>query len=119
MVAVFQSPPESIQQYVGKQNIPFTVLADPQRKLYNLYGVESSWFGFFKVLVTGLEDFLAAWKTGFRMGKMEGVIPSLPADFLIDEDFVIYEAYYGDDVADHIPFAVIDSFSGTLNSSSL
>jgi peroxiredoxin Q/BCP len=65
VVAVFQSPPESIRQYVGKQDIPFTVLADPERKLYTLYGVESSWLGFFKVLVTGLKDFLVAWNTGF------------------------------------------------------
>ncbi len=42
LVAIFQSPRESILKYAGKQNAPFPVIADPQRILYRLYGIESS-----------------------------------------------------------------------------
>lgn len=34
----------------------------------------------------------------------------LPADFLIDENGYIVEAYYGQDIGDHIPFERIENF---------
>ena len=34
----------------------------------------------------------------------------MPADFLIDEQGYIVEAYYGEDAGDHIPFERIEQF---------
>src|SRR5689334_15597216 len=42
IVAVFESPAESMRQYVGKQDAPFPLIADPEAELYALYGLENS-----------------------------------------------------------------------------
>ncbi|MCA9564687.1 MAG: redoxin domain-containing protein, partial [Myxococcales bacterium] len=42
IVAVFQSPRESIERYVGKQVPQFPLICDPEEKLYEAYELESS-----------------------------------------------------------------------------
>lgn len=37
---------------------------------------------------------------------------ALPADFLVDEQGVIRQAYYGEDIGDHLPFEAVRSGSG-------
>ena len=101
-VAVFQSPKESILKYVGKQSIPFPVIADPERMLYQLYGIESSWSGFIKGSLR-LASVTSALMKGFFPGKMEGIKSMVPADFLIGPDLTVQIAYYGGDIGDHLP----------------
>lgn len=109
MLAFFQSQVESIREYVGKQDAPFPIVADPERLVYQEYGVEASWMGFLKggfrimTLVDGL-------KQGFLPGKMEGKTNLVPADFLIGPDLYISKAYYGEDIGDHMPLAQIEEW---------
>jgi hypothetical protein len=42
VLAVFESPRASILEYVGEQDAPFPIIADPEARLYDLYGVETS-----------------------------------------------------------------------------
>ncbi len=109
LVAVFQSPPESIRRYVGRQNIPFPVIADPERNLYRLYGVESSWPGFIRGSLR-LSMVTSALMKGFLPGKMEGIKSMVPADFLIGPDSTIRVAYYGGDIGDHLPIEQINEW---------
>ena len=109
MVAVFQSPRSSILEYVGRQEIPFPVIPDPERSLYRTYGVESSWGGFFKATAR-LPEMIAAMKAGFWPGRMEGETAMVPADFLIGPDLVVEKAYYGRDIGDHMPIADIETW---------
>ena len=102
LVAVFQSPRESIFKYAGKQNAPFPVIADPDRTLYRLYGIESSWPGFIKGSLR-LSSVVSALMKGFLPGKMEGIKSMVPADFLIGPDLTVQVAYYGKDIGDHLP----------------
>jgi thioredoxin-dependent peroxiredoxin len=46
LMAFFESSKESIARYVGKQDAPFPIIADPERSVYKEYGIESSWFRF-------------------------------------------------------------------------
>ncbi len=110
-VAVFQSPVESVRQYVtGRHEIPFSIIADPDRELYRLYGVEGSWAGFMKSMVTRAGDGVSAMLgKGYPPGKLEGDIAMLPADFLIGPDLIIEEAYYGSDIGDHLPIERIEA----------
>src|SRR5690606_6069354 len=39
LIAVFHSSPESIRRYVAQQEVPFPIVADPDKTLYNRYGV--------------------------------------------------------------------------------
>jgi peroxiredoxin len=105
-VAVFQSPKESILKYVGKQSIPFPVIADPERMLYQLYGIESSCSGFIKGSLR-LASVTSALMKGFFPGKMEGIKSMVPADFLIGPDLTVQLAYYGRDIGDHLPIKKI------------
>jgi thioredoxin-dependent peroxiredoxin len=102
VIAIFQSPLESILQYVGKQDAPFPIIPDPQQDLYRTYRVETSWAGFAKA---GLQvsKLLASTKLGFLPGRVEGDMNRVPADFLIDEEGIIHTAFYGIDISDHLP----------------
>ena len=106
LVAVFQSPEESIARYVGRQDIPFPVVADPGHVLYTRYGVGGSVFGFMMGSLR-LPSLASAAANGYYPGKMEGVITMIPADFLIGPSLRIETAYYGTDIGDHLPCANI------------
>lgn len=102
MLAFFQSPEESIRRYVGRQDPPFRIVADPDRKVYRMYGVEPSWAGFLKGSLR-VSSMIAAAGKGFLPGKMEGDKAMIPADFLIGPDLTVERAYYGADIGDHMP----------------
>ena len=106
IVAVFQSPPERVGQWVGRQAPPFTMVADPDQHLYQRYGVTSSWIGFAKAGLR-LGTMISAGRKGFLPGPMDGDMHRLPADFLITPEQMIHCAYYGRDPGDHLPLAVI------------
>ena len=106
-VAVFQSPKQSILEYAGKEPSPISIIPDPKRELYRLYGVEGSWKGF----LTGamqLSTFAQALKKGHLPGKVEGEMNMVPADFVLDEQGNILIAYYGKDISDHLDIAEIE-----------
>jgi thioredoxin-dependent peroxiredoxin len=109
MIAFFQSPDESIRYYVGKQEAPFPIVGDPERKVYEAYGVEASWSGFFKGSLR-FPDLISAAVRGFLPGRIEGDPSLLPADFLIDRDLTIREAYYGRDIGDHLSTHFIEKW---------
>ena len=107
IISFFQSPKESMMKYVGRQNAPFPIIADPERMVYKQYGIEWSWFGYIR---GGLSiSMVRALRNGFKIGKMEGKKNLLPADFLI-ENLIIKSAYYGKTISDHIPIEEIEEF---------
>ncbi len=110
VVAVFQSPAERIAHYVGRQAPPFPIIPDPGTKLYRLYGVESSWKGFFRTWSIGLPKVIrAVLGKGFLPGTVEGDLNRIPADFLIGPEGMLLDVYYGIDIGDHMPLRrVID-----------
>ena len=113
MLAFFQSPSARIQQYVGKQKVPFPLIADPAQLIYRRYGVEASWVGFGKALFKLSRVFDAVVKNRFLPGTMEGDTAMIPADFLIGPDLIVRHAFYGKDISDHIPIPDIENFLAT------
>ncbi|GAH45360.1 unnamed protein product [marine sediment metagenome] len=107
ILAFFESPPESIAQHVGKQQAPFSIIPDPQRIVYKLYGVESSLIGYLRGGVS--RTMIKAHKAGFRIASKDGDRYLLPADFLI-ENMEIKEAFYGKTISEHIPIENIYNF---------
>src|SRR5262245_45214984 len=110
IVAVFESPRASILEYVGKQDAPFPIIADPQAQLYALYGVETSED---KVAQTmgrpETQDVIQeAAAHGFVLTHEPGSnFQRIPADFLIGPDLVVRRAHYAAYVTDHLPFEEI------------
>jgi len=111
LVTVFVSPQENILQYVGKQDAPFPIIADPEAKLYDLYGLETSEE---KVNTTmGRSDVQEkigeAAAAGFVLTKEEGSnFFRMPAEFLIGPDSRVELAHYNQFVYDHLPLEVIE-----------
>jgi peroxiredoxin len=110
LVGVFQSPAQRLRDFVATQDPPFTLVADPEMKLYALYGLESSILGAMtpNVVATGAR---AATTRGIKLlGVPDGPAMRLPGDYLIDRRGVIRTVYKGKDIADHLPLEVADRF---------
>jgi peroxiredoxin len=100
-VVVFHSPAEDILPHQG--DLPFAVVADPQRLLYAEFGVETSrravthpraWTtplnpGVYPVVLRGLRN---GGSPGPRHGE---TVLGLPADFLIDRAGRVVALQYG------------------------
>ena len=108
VLAVFQSTPERVAQYVGKQEPRLTLLCDPAEALYQQYGLGKSLLGY--VSPTIVPKIAKALRMGFKPGPGDGTQTRLPGDFLIDEKGVVRDVYMAHDIAHHIPFARIDTF---------
>jgi peroxiredoxin Q/BCP len=109
VLAVFQSPPETIAEYVGQQAPPFPLISDPDEILYKQYQLQTSLAGFLhpkNMLV--VKD---AMKAGFKPGKMDGSKTRIPGDFLITRTGFLADVFYGKVIADHIPFERVEAFA--------
>lgn len=109
VLGVFQSPPKKLEEYVAKQNPPFTLIADPEMDLYRLYGVEASAKGLLSADVP--KGMVGAAKVGLPLVRpWQGPATRIPADFLIDRDGKVHTAFYGTNIAEHIPFEDVERF---------
>jgi thioredoxin-dependent peroxiredoxin len=112
IIHVFPSPGESIARFAGKDNPPFTIIADPEKKLYAMFGLKKSVLGM-------LAGFLKVGRLmqAFRVVGLfnslknnDAAMHQLPGDFLIDEEGVIRQAFYAKTTSDNLPLTTIDSF---------
>jgi peroxiredoxin len=113
VVAFFHSPARSIRANAGKRHIPFHLVADPKFKVYQSYGIETSWLRF--VLSMFLPSFYVDWIRAMRHGIWGGVdwqMGKMPADFLIGPDGYIVKVHYGREIGDHLPVQEVET---TLN----
>lgn len=104
ILAFFESPKDSILKYVGRQDPPFPIVADPERNIYKLYGVEKSLLGY---VLGGISfKMFKALRSGYKITDAEGEKTLLPADFLID-NLIVKRAYYSRRISDHLPIKEI------------
>jgi peroxiredoxin Q/BCP len=109
LVAVMQSPAERIAQFAEKRKPKFPVIADPGLAIYNKYGVGPSLMAMMSpsVFVTAFKAMFA----GIFPGRIDGPIAMVPADFLIDPEGVIWDAFYARKVSEHVPFGRVSEFA--------
>jgi peroxiredoxin len=94
-----QSAPETIASLIKKDDFPFTIICDPQGKVFQLYGVEAG--GIIKYLhPVGLIAAIKATFRGFLHGKFEGKETQLPAAFAMTADKIIKYTHYGENISD-------------------
>jgi peroxiredoxin len=95
--------------FVKEQKL--TIVSDPTKEIYKQYGVENS---FFKAASTMFSAQKRNELKQIRELGLETIEDTksdqtlIPADFLIDEDLIIREAYYGKNVGDGLSFEKID-----------
>ena len=115
VVAFFHSPTHAIRAHAGGRQYPFPLVADPEFRVYRMYGVETSWprlllsiakpsfyVSFFRSLVHGFWGGMA-----WQMAKM-------PADFLVGPDGRLVAANYGRDIGDHLTVAQLHALLNGL-----
>jgi peroxiredoxin len=96
---VLQSAPETLASLTNKEDWPFTIISDPQGKVFQLYDVEAG--GIIKYLhPAGLIAAIKATFRGFLHGKFEGKETQLPAAFAMKADKIIKYAHYGENIGD-------------------
>ncbi|WP_051620356.1 peroxiredoxin family protein [Paenibacillus sp. UNC451MF] len=114
IIAFFESPEINLQTYVGKQNPPFPLIADPSAVIYDKYGVESSEEKMQSTLADpSIKAVIAEVEAaGYTLTREEGSnFHRIPADFLIDENGIIQICHYSQMVTEHLPFEAIDLFA--------
>ncbi|WP_398495276.1 peroxiredoxin-like family protein [Variovorax sp.] len=97
-IVFFHSSPEEMLEYQAQ--LPFDCIADPTKRYYRAYGVETSWRAVLHpgVFWSGLRWVLS---TGRFYRKAENGILGLPADFLIDARGRVVACKYGQHADDH------------------
>lgn len=108
VLVVFQSTAESMQEYVGRQDAPFTLIPDPDMTLYRLFEVERGWAGL--LAPSNVVHAVKAFSKGFAPGRVEGPFDRLPADFLIGPDGRIDMAFYARAAGEHVPLEDVSAW---------
>ncbi|MBD1208233.1 MAG: redoxin domain-containing protein [Ignavibacteria bacterium] len=121
MILFYESSEEKIlrnpifrEKILNEKNLH--VVSDPERKIYDVYGVEiSPAKATMETLQAGNKMGLIqqAIELGFTgNGQEEGTHPdAVPAEFLVDERQMIVRAFYGADAADHLPLQELEAFA--------
>ena len=110
VVSVFESMPRDIFPFSGRTEHPFFILADPMALLYDMYHVETSEEKLKNILIDGTysKAVANAERKGFLSVPQEGSnFFRQPADFLIDENFVIRKAHYTNQLNDFLSMGEI------------
>jgi peroxiredoxin len=108
LVAIFHSPAEHVRTYRG--DMPFALVADPDREIYGRFGVGTSR----RALAhpQALRRLAAEARAGHTAQEAHGGIHGLPADFLIAPDGRLLLAHYGSHADDSLPVqAILDAVS--------
>ena len=109
-VSVFESMPKDIFPFTGMSKEPFYILADPMGLLYDLYAVENAEDSIRNMVASGLltQAIKAAAQADFSWTPQEGSnFFRMPAEFLIDENFIVKKAHYTATITDHLPIEKI------------
>lgn len=104
-VVLFHSTPEELETYVD--DLPFDLVADPDRTLYRRFGVENSVRSVIDPrsvapIFKGMVDPSLAGKLRLKAGmhRANGGHLGLPADILIDTNGTVIDAKYGKHAGD-------------------
>jgi thioredoxin-dependent peroxiredoxin len=112
VVAVFDSPLDNLREHADRHHSPFPVLADENNACYRLYDIQHSLWGVMKGMIFRMPKLMyGMFGKGYVPLKIKGSMTTMPADFLVDRQGIIREAYYGKDEGDHLPFERIVEFS--------
>lgn len=108
-LAVFQSDPSDMEKHVMKQEAEFPIISDSRMIYYKKFGVEKSIIGYLKSIFH-LKDLLMAFKRNFKLHQSQGPITTIPADFIISEEGVVLDLYYGKAISDHMPLEIVEKY---------
>lgn len=109
VVVIFAESHNEVRDFFSKHTRPFPVVADPELKLYEKYGLERM-IGDSKIspLLKSPTFFDKMFKGERARLNPGGRI--MPADFLIDVEGNIVDSWYGKNELDHMPLERLEIF---------
>ena len=98
-IVFFHSKAEDMIAYQG--DLPFDCVADPEKRFYQMFGVETSLLGVMhpKGLIAALKGITSNHPSNFAQKEKNGQL-GMPADFLIDKEGRILHLKYGSNTDD-------------------
>lgn len=114
LIFLFESSSEKLLQSVFHQGIsPWPLIGDPQRKIYNTYGVERSTTSMMRTMLSSSVSKAKKYTREFNLpGDKQASMNLIPADFFINEEREIVKAHYGKHLDDHAPLDELKAFAG-------
>ena len=106
VVAVFGSSVQGLQERVGTQQPPFTLVADEDDAIHTLYGTQRSLLGSLSPAL--IPKWLEGYRLGIKHGSTDNQATRLPADFLIGPDLRLEGVLYGKNAVEHMPIAALE-----------
>lgn len=100
VLAFFHSPAEKLRRYLDPRALPFPLIPDPERALYEAYGVvpKASMMLDPRSVLAALKA--AAARAPGRAGDVDGTRAMVPADFLVDAGGRLVRVHYGEYLGD-------------------
>lgn len=114
VITIYESSAENIKKYTEGEDIPFTLIPNVDKKIYEQYAVGSSfWKGLGSFFFHGAASKAKKGDRLFKQKiKQDGNMNQLTADFLIDEQGKVIRAHYAKYLGDHIS---IEDLKKSLN----
>ena len=117
MIFFFESKKElMLQSIFHKEVSPVPLIADPEKKWYNIYGIENS---LLKTSMSHLTSFIQTAITAkkknlpiYAMASGES-FSTIPAEFLLDENQIIRKIHYAKNLNDRISIDAILDFANS------
>ena len=112
VVAIYESSAAHLREYLAGQPMPFSLVSNPDQRLYQLYGLEISGRKALASVFHGVMGKARAGKKLFAQPiAQQGNKNRIGAEFLLDEQGVVAVAHYGRYIGDELPLADIESFA--------
>lgn len=115
-ISFWEATAEQLHYYLDPMRPPFPIIADPERRIYGQYGLESSLLAPVRARFSRGADLREARRQGLGTHWLSSIFSApgaagrLPGDFLISPNLRIARAHYGRDAGDFLMFAEIDAF---------
>lgn len=115
MFFLFESSNQKLTQSIFHQGIsPWPLIGDPSLSIYKKYGVENS---IIKSIATIFKSDIKEARQDVKSLNLpskdsDASANLIPADFFIDESFVVVNSHYGDNIDGHVPLEELKKFAG-------
>lgn len=109
VIFVVQSSEKIIRKAFSEQNYPFTIICDPEAKIYDYFAVGLAKNQEILSEGTVITKVKKADEMGLKKGEKEGRELQLPAQFVIDKNLKVLFSYYGKNAGDILdPVSILE-----------
>lgn len=115
MIFFFESKKETMLRSLFHQEVsPIPLIADPEKKWYSIYGIETSFAkSAYSHLTTFIQTAIKAQQTKVPIHAMASgeSFSTMPAEFMLDENLIIRKLHYSQTLTDRLSLQVIEDFA--------